>query len=622
MTNRTNNDNLIDTCEYTIARVFLCYNQLMIRLLDKKTADKIAAGEVVDRPVSIVKELVENSIDAGSTWITIEIKQGGKSYIRVTDNGLGIAEDDVETAFKRHATSKISDAKDLDSIVSLGFRGEALASICAVSRVELISKQREKRTGRRIVVEGSEILQNNPTGCPDGTTIIVKDLFYNTPARRKFLSSDSAEARRIIDFASRIALSYPDIRFNLINSTKQVFATNGKGDILSNIVNIYGADISKALIPVNMSEDNFTIKGFVSDPGSTLSSRNRQVFCINGRIVSSQIIDKAIDMAYKERLFAGRYPVAFLFIAIPPDKLDVNIHPTKKEIRFDDNTLIEDFVKEGIKQALLSKEAIPNLEISTFKNAKPDQGMQMDVKYAIQEAAFEYNEQSNKVDIKNVLTTLSSETDSFKNVETDQAGIVISAVHPFEFDDLIIIGSVFNTYIAAQDKENFYLIDQHAAHERIFYERLMKQHATGEKALQDLMFPMNFKVSAQVSSIEDSWINDVRGIGYDIEFFGNNTYIVRSIPAFMEMQEAEYFLNDLFNQFDDIPDLSNKSILEKIIMRACKAAVKAGDSLDSAEIKALLKQLKDCNNPYSCPHGRPVFIKLSNYEIEKMFKRV
>ncbi len=622
MTNRTNNDNLIDTCEYTIARVFLCYNQLMIRLLDKKTADKIAAGEVVDRPVSIVKELVENSIDAGSTWITIEIKQGGKSYIRVTDNGLGIAEDDVETAFKRHATSKISDAKDLDSIVSLGFRGEALASICAVSRVELISKQREKRTGRRIVVEGSEILQNNPTGCPDGTTIIVKDLFYNTPARRKFLSSDSAEARRIIDFASRIALSYPDIRFNLINSTKQVFATNGKGDILSNIVNIYGADISKALIPVNMSEDNFTIKGFVSDPGSTLSSRNRQVFCINGRIVSSQIIDKAIDMAYKERLFAGRYPVAFLFIAIPPDKLDVNIHPTKKEIRFDDNTLIEDFVKEGIKQALLSKEAIPNLEISTFKNAKPDQGMQMDVKYAIQEAAFEYNEQSNKVDIKNVLTTLSSETDSFKNVETDQAGIVISAVHPFEFDDLIIIGSVFNTYIAAQDKENFYLIDQHAAHERIFYERLMKQHATGEKALQELMFPMNFKVSAQVSSIEDSWINDVRGIGYDIEFFGNNTYIVRSIPAFMEMQEAEYFLNDLFNQFDDIPDLSNKSILEKIIMRACKAAVKAGDSLDSAEIKALLKQLKDCNNPYSCPHGRPVFIKLSNYEIEKMFKRV
>ncbi|MDD4199898.1 MAG: DNA mismatch repair endonuclease MutL [Eubacteriales bacterium] len=591
-------------------------------MLDKKTADKIAAGEVVDRPVSIVKELVENSIDAGSTWITIEIKQGGKSYIRVTDNGLGIAEDDVETAFKRHATSKISDAKDLDSIVSLGFRGEALASICAVSRVELISKQREKRTGRRIVVEGSEILQNNPTGCPDGTTIIVKDLFYNTPARRKFLSSDSAEARRIIDFASRIALSYPDIRFNLINSTKQVFATNGKGDILSNIVNIYGADISKALIPVNMSEDNFTIKGFVSDPGSTLSSRNRQVFCINGRIVSSQIIDKAIDMAYKERLFAGRYPVAFLFIAIPPDKLDVNIHPTKKEIRFDDNTLIEDFVKEGIKQALLSKEAIPNLEISTFKNAKPDQGMQMDVKYAIQEAAFEYNEQSNKVDIKNVLTTLSSETDSFKNVETDQAGIVISAVHPFEFDDLIIIGSVFNTYIAAQDKENFYLIDQHAAHERIFYERLMKQHATGEKALQELMFPMNFKVSAQVSSIEDSWINDVRGIGYDIEFFGNNTYIVRSIPAFMEMQEAEYFLNDLFNQFDDIPDLSNKSILEKIIMRACKAAVKAGDSLDSAEIKALLKQLKDCNNPYSCPHGRPVFIKLSNYEIEKMFKRV
>lgn len=594
----------------------------MIKLLDKKTADKIAAGEVIDRPVSIIKELVENSLDAGASAITIEIKEGGKSYIRVTDNGSGIAEEDVETAFKRHATSKISDEKDLDSIQTLGFRGEALASICAVSRVELITKQPGNRAGRRLVVEGSEILHNEATGCPDGTTITVKDLFFNTPARRKFLSSDAAEARRIIDFASRIALSYPDVRFSVINSSKRVFTTSGKGNIHSNIANIYGTDISKDLIPVNLSEDGMTIKGFVSDPGNTLSSRNRQIFCVNGRIVSSKVIEKAIDRAYKERLFAGRFPIAFLFVAMPADKLDVNIHPTKKEIRFDDSVRVEDFIRKGISQALMGKESIPNVEIPTIKPIKSEQGTQLDIKNVVKEDTFKYESKPERVDINNVLTTL-AEKPAEKEIESKiSPEVEMPVIHPFEFDELTIIGSVFNTYIAAQDDDNFYLIDQHAAHERIFYEKLLKQYDSADKAVQELMIPLNFNVSADVGASEESWIDDIRNMGYDIELFGNNVYIVRAIPAFMEMQEAEEFLNDLFNQFSDNPDLTSRSVLEKIIMRSCKSAVKAGDNLDNIEIQALLNQLKACDNPYSCPHGRPVFIKMSNYEIEKMFKRV
>ncbi|MDO4176706.1 MAG: DNA mismatch repair endonuclease MutL, partial [Bacillota bacterium] len=333
----------------------------MIRLLDKKTADKIAAGEVIDRPVSIVKELVENSLDAGATAITIEIRDGGISYIRITDNGCGIPADEAELAFRRHATSKITSEKDLDCIGTLGFRGEALASICAVARVELITKTADAKAGCRLITEGSEILENTSTGCPDGTTITVKDLFYNVPARHKFLNSAASESRRIIDFASRIALSYPDVRFQLINGSNTVFTTSGRGNILANIISIYGSDLAKGLIPVEKSENGFTLKGFVSDPGTSLPSRNRQIFCVNGRIIASSVMERALDKAYKERLFQGRFPIAFLFLAMPTEKLDVNIHPTKREVRFDDNAEVEDFVTMAVSQSLQGKEAIPSI---------------------------------------------------------------------------------------------------------------------------------------------------------------------------------------------------------------------------------------------------------------------
>ncbi len=577
----------------------------MIKVLDKHIADKIAAGEVVDRPVSIVKELLENSLDAGADAITVEIKDGGKSYIRVTDNGSGIDENDVEIAFKRHATSKISDVSHLDAIGTLGFRGEALASICAVSRVELITRTADSKTGRKVIAEGSEIIYNSPVGCPVGTTITVKDLFFNVPARHKFMAGEGAEARRIIDMVSRIALSYPDVRINLINGTKTVFTTSGKGNILANIMSIYGGDISEDLIAVNSSSGGYTLKGFVSGPATSLSSRSRQVFCVNGRVISGNVLERGLEKAYKERLFHGRFPIAFLFLAVPPHMLDVNIHPTKREVRFDDSFEVEDFITKAVSEALKSREAVPR--VKTEYN-KPDKEQS----------------QSEQVDIKHILETL---RESQENIAAETFSAVkekeqVISPDPFVFDDLNIIGSLFNTYIIAGDENNLYMFDQHAAHERIFYERLKRQYESDERSSQQLLIPLNFNVSADVSSTEDNWIEEVRTMGYDIEFFGNNTYIVREIPAFMEMSQAEAFLKDLFNEFSSRPDLTNVGEMDRIIIRSCKSAVKGGDILSMEEAEALFSRLKACDNPFSCPHGRPTFIRMARHEIERMFKRV
>lgn len=604
-----------------------------IQVLDKSVADKIAAGEVVDRPVSIVKELVENSIDSGADSITVEIKAGGKEYIRVTDNGCGIDAADVETAFMRHATSKISSAHDLDSIMTLGFRGEALASICAVSRVEVITKTADSKAGRHVVCDSSRIVTNEPIGCPDGTTITVRDLFYNVPARLKFLGTDGAESRRIIDLVSRLALSFPDIRFRLINGSKAVFNTNGKGNILENIISVYGSDIGRELVPVQADSGDNHIRGFVSNPGFSMSSRMRQVFCVNGRVVSSKVLDKAVDRGYKERLFAGRFPAAFLFLAVPPDKLDVNIHPTKKEIRFNDNAEIEDFAASAIAKALQSKEAVPEVRADI---AEPSEKAVLNKK----------TEQGEQIDVKKLLSTLREETESNSSMQVrepdhyyssgsaEPTGIEpqkkspssLSAIRkpvnvPFDFDELSVLGVLFDTYILATDGIDFFMFDQHAAHERVFYEKLRGQYEASEKFSQQLMMPLNFNVSADVAATEDKWLPVINDMGYSAEFFGNNTYLVREIPAFMDLEEAENFLIDMFNAFAVRPDMSDPAVIDKIIMRSCKSAVKAGDRLDEKEIEGLLDQLKRCVNPFSCPHGRPTFIKMTKYEIERMFKR-
>lgn len=607
----------------------------MIRILDKSIADKIAAGEVIDRPVSIIKELLENSLDAEASSITVEIKNGGKSYIRVTDNGCGIGSDEVELAFMRHATSKISSEGDLDAINTLGFRGEALASICAVSRVELITKTASSKTGRKAVIEGSDLIENVPTGCPDGTTVTVRDLFYNLPARKKFLSSDSSEARRIIDMVSRIALSYGDVRINMISNGKSVFSTRGNGNILNNIISIYGSDIGRHLLPLEAAEGGFLLKGFVSSPAASAPSRSKQVFCINGRIVSSKVLEKALEDGYREKLFHGRFPIAFLFLSMPPEKLDVNVHPTKKEIRFDDDFQVEDFVRAAVKRALNVKEALPQIkhenilkETAADKNTS-QYNTEADTPVFHEEKNMYFPaskaEENEQVDIKSLLSDLRQK----KEQEESEADIISQGLipdaprqRPFDFKDLEYIGVIFRTYILAADYDCFYLIDQHAAHERIFYEKLLEEYNSKDKPSQQLLLPLSFNASAGAVSAEASWINEISELGYKVEFFGNNTYIVREVPAFMELSEAEAFLEDFFIALDDRPDLTDKRVLEKIIMRSCRSAVKGGDMLSEDEIQYLMRDLADCINPFSCPHGRPTFIRMTKYEIEKLFKRV
>ena len=598
----------------------------MIRILDKHIADKIAAGEVIDRPVSIVKELVENAVDAGASSITVQIRDGGRTYIRVTDNGCGIPAEEVETAFRRHATSKISSEKDLDCIETLGFRGEALASICAVSRVELITKTKDAKSGRRVVVESSNVLDNTATGCPDGTTVTVRDLFFNVPARYKFLATDASEARKVIDFVSRIALSYPDIRFSMINGSNRVFTTSGKGNILANIISIYGKDIGEGLIPVEKTAGGFTLKAHVSPPDKTLPSRSRQIFCVNGRIIASSVLEKALDRAYAERMFKGRFPIAFIFLAMPAEKLDVNIHPTKRQIRFDKNSEVEDFVAEAIREALKGEKAVPEIAKDDVPRETTSPVIRIQKpEIRVEDEQFKYGTLANvaeeQEDIKSFLETMRHDKDERQKIEQMSDPVPAEVNKPFDFDELTVVGSVFNTYILAQDSDCFYMIDQHAAHERVFYEKLMKQYRASEKYSQQMLMPLSLSVSSDVSSTEEVWIDTVRAMGYDIEFFGNNTYIVREIPAFMEMGEAEDFLRDLFSEFSDRPDLTNQRTLEKIITRSCKSAVKGGDVLDMREITALIDQLKACDNPFSCPHGRPTFIKMTRYELERMFKR-
>lgn len=691
----------------------------MIQVLEKAVADKIAAGEVIDRPVSIIKELVENALDAEAASITVELRKGGKEYLRITDDGCGIPAEEVELAFRRHATSKISSEKDLDAISSLGFRGEALASICAVARVDMITKTAGAHAGRHVVCEGSEILENSATGCPDGTTITVRDLFYNLPARKKFLGSDGAETRRIIDLMSRIALAYPDVKFRVMNGKQEVLRTAGKGNILDNIMRIYGRDIGRDLVKVDAaSGGGMVLRGFVSSPGTSATARNRQFFCVNGRVVSSKTMERGLEKAYRERLFPGRFPIAFLFLTLPADQLDVNVHPTKKEVRFDDEFAVEDFVTDAVAAALQQNPAIPSADpadvhrdtATTDSSANAGipgnssvTGEQVDIKNLLKsmrqetqlnEASFEYNAREGVVGpfAQNSPEPSASKEpgdrpsehpvssnapeDPLENSDSPESaagssrdpvasgipeaatglsgGLVASGTsgsatglsggpvasgtsksaeapteHPaskssaasLDIAGLQVIGTVFDTYIIAAEGDTMYIIDQHAAHERVFYEKLLRQYHASEKYSQEMLLPLQVTVSAEVEHAEESWIGFLREMGYDIEFFGSRTYIVRAMPAFAEGSEGERFLRELLLGLEEKPDVRSFASLERLIMRSCKSAVKGGDALHPEEVRALLRQLADCKNPWSCPHGRPTIVRMRKRELERMFKR-
>ena len=613
----------------------------MIRVLDKIVADKIAAGEVIERPVSIVKELVENSIDSGADSIIVEIKKGGKTYIRVTDNGCGIPDDEAETAFLRHATSKITTAKDLDAIETLGFRGEALASIAAVTHTELITKTAESKSGVRLLIHGGEVISNGKTGCPDGTTFVITDLFYNTPARLKFMKSDSAESSQIIEFMSMISLAFPQIRFRFINNGNIVFSTTGQGDLLSTILSVYKLSEYKDLVPVDFSSFGNRVTGYISKPSLSRTSRRNQVFFVNGRVVSSKVIEKGVNEGYKERLFEGRFPVCFLFIHTNPEKLDVNIHPNKKEVRFDDEHEIINLVSAGIGNALLRNSAVIEAKAKDVKDYEPQVKaiVQTQVTADMPKAEApkivelaepvenvkkaEPIEKAEQVDIKQILSSKPPRV-AEKVIEPDRPLINIDAPvnKPFDFDNLKPTGAIFNTYITATDDNGFYLIDQHAAHERVFYEKLVGEYLADEKPRQPILTPIIIEAAPSVIEMKEEWLGCLEEMGFDIDEFGGNSLVVREIPTFMSMLEAENFVREYLDSAADGGKTVNTVVVNKLITKSCKAAIKAHDHLSIAEIESLLNQLKACRNPFSCPHGRPTFIRFTKYEIEKMFKRV
>ncbi|MFR8854551.1 MAG: DNA mismatch repair endonuclease MutL [Oscillospiraceae bacterium] len=545
----------------------------MIRILDKQVADKIAAGEVIERPVSIIKELVENSIDAGADSIVIEIKKGGKEYIRVTDNGCGIAAEEAERAFLRHATSKINTAQDLDAIETLGFRGEALASVCAVTRTELLTKQAENKVGTRLVIHGGEVISRRPYGCPDGTTLIITDLFYNTPARLKFMKNDSAESSLITDFISRMSLAYDDIAFRFINNGNVVFSTSGDGDRLNIISRVFPSIDVRNLTPVGYSEGNMRLTGYISTPAMSRTSRTGQIFFVNGRSVVSKVMDRGVSDGYRERLFEGRYPVALLFMDMAFGDLDVNIHPNKREVRFDDEKEVEDFISRGIKEALGNDSAVVRAA-NIFK--MPEDPMEKPAE--VREDQF---------DFKNIMSTslseekrYESEREEYENMPSVMEDVELPAepkdislkiekpiIKPFDFDDLILKGIIFDTYIMASDEDNFYLLDQHAAHERVFYEKLVGEYERSEKLRQPILMPIIIDTDIAVTDKEEQWLPIVTAMGYTVDNFGQNSYRVSEIPTFMDLQ-AKLFLKIFFQDLKNF-EARNTVVIDKLIMKSC-----------------------------------------------------
>ena len=640
----------------------------MIKVLDKKIAERIAAGEVIERPVSIIKELVENAVDAGASSITCEIKNGGKSYIRVTDDGVGIPHDEVETAFLRHATSKIKDVKDLESIETLGFRGEALASIAAVSHTEIVTKTREEQIGTKVVINGGTIISNEKTGSPDGTTIVVTDLFFNTPARLKFMKSDSAESSQIIDLMSQVALCYKNIKFRLINNDKVLFSTLGDGNRMNTIIRIYPDIDPKNMVEMKTVDEGLALEGYISSPQFSKNTRGSQIFFVNGRVVNSKVMEKGVNLGYKERLFEGRYPVCYLFLNVDPSKLDVNIHPNKKEVRFDEEARIIEFISSSIVGSLATKSAVPNLSNSksikseeVFKRAlSTESSKQVDIKDFLSnkinegsrtifasgskekvalaekvlapQANFDVSD-NNDLGSRSVFASgskekvagskkeLAPQTTLHESSKIEYIDIYEPMLKPFDFSELRVTGNVFDTYITAIDDVNFYLIDQHAAQERIFYEKLVNEYDNSEKVRQPLLTPLIINVDVKMS-YDLTWIDALKNMGFTIDEFGSNTYRVTEIPMFMDLGEADLFIHDFIDQIASGEKLKNTVVINKLIMMSCKAAIKANDKLSHEEMVQLLKDLAKCINPYSCPHGRPTAIKLTKYELEKMFKRV
>ena len=608
---------------------------MSIKVLDPVTINKIAAGEVIERPSSVVKELVENAIDAKASAITIEIKDGGTSFIRITDNGQGFDKEDIPVAFLRHSTSKIKSVEDLLTVSSLGFRGEALSSISAVAQIELITKTHESLMGTRYVIEGGKEKEVEAVGCPDGTTFIVRNLFYNTPARRKFLKTPVTEGGYISEIVEKLAMSHPDISFRFINNNQNKLHTSGNGNVKDIIYHVYGRDISANIIPVNYESECIKITGFIGKPVVNRGNRNYENYYINGRFIKSNIINRAIEDAYKSFMMQHKYPFTALHFTISQELIDVNVHPTKMELRFSNGEDIYNIVYNEIFNALSHKEFIPDVKIDEtkqvykpqveahipepFEKKRLDLFVKQDIPVIRENTPvyrpvenFSVREETVAPDIKEVHITNSTQTSLFSEKLLDEKNVIKHK----------IIGQLFDTYWIVEFEDKMYMIDQHAAHEKVLYERIMEKYRNNQTASQNLMPPV--VVTLSVNDIETlkqnmDYFNE---IGYEIEEFGGKDYAIKAVPMeLFGLNEKDVFMEIL----DELSAGNSKtitSITDRIATIACKAAVKGNNRLSECEAKELINELLTLENPYNCPHGRPTIVSMSKYEIEKKFKRI
>lgn len=614
-----------------------------IAILNQETIDKIAAGEVVERPCSVVKELVENAIDAGSTAITVEIKEGGISFIRITDNGCGIERDQVAVAFYRHSTSKIRSAEDLLTVKSLGFRGEALSSISAVARVELITKTYDELTGTRYVIEGSKELSNEEIGAPDGTTFIVKDLFYNVPARRKFLKTAQTEGSYISDMVEKLALSHPDISFKFINNNQTKLHTSGNGNRKDIIYHIFGREISSSLLEVKHECEYFKVEGFIGKPVITRGNRNYENYFINGRYVKSNILSRAIEEAYKSFLMQHQYPFTVLYFTFFSE-LDVNVHPTKMELRFDNNNEIYVELCDTIYAILSHKEMIPEVPVDStpapkkivheYKEPIPEPFEKRRINEVRAAESRSVYGQSVTSTVKNYSATEPAAKAPETSTAYEPAQVVTGTQQTLgDYDKVFltesskkqfsIIGQLFNTYWLIEFEDKLYIIDQHAAHEKVLYEKTMARLANKDFTSQRISPPIVMTLDARECEMLEKYRPQIEQFGYEVEHFGGKEYMISAIPDNLFNIDMKDLFIEMLDDFSNATGRQTPDIItEKVASMSCKAAVKGNDKLTLPEINKLIDELLSLDNPYNCPHGRPTIISMSKYEIEKKFKRI
>ncbi|WP_313132241.1 DNA mismatch repair endonuclease MutL [Anaerocolumna sp.] len=671
-----------------------------ITVLDESTINQIAAGEVIERPAAVVKELVENSIDAGANAITVEIKEGGISFIRITDNGSGIDEEDMPLVFLRHSTSKIRTAEDLLSVSSLGFRGEALSSIAAIAQVELVTKTAEAFSGIRYQIAGGEEKSMEHIGCPGGTTFIARNLFYNTPARRKFLKSPVTEAGYISDLMERLSVSHPNVAFKFINNNQIKLHTSGNNNLKDIIYHVYGRDIASHLVTVEGDADGLSIDGFIAKPIVSRGNRNYENYFINGRYIKSSLISKAIEEAFRPFSMTHRYPFTCLHLHIPSELIDVNVHPAKLEIRFKNGDEVYRLVYHAVKNSLEGKELIPSVSLEdkskekvviTEKIPEPfevnrrmeelkeknenlvsnnnsllnygagNKGSSSSYTYnRYMDAAGDLNLNNTPVseetkeliketeigkfqEVVKTATPVIKETTQYNTLDTNDvssdadkkesffndSSVIISKPEQLSFisekakENHRIVGQVFSTYWIVEFRDKMYLIDQHAAHEKVLYEKTMKALHEKQYNAQMLEPPVILSLSMREEEIIQKYSKELKRIGFEIEEFGGKEYAVRAIPGdLFGLAQKEILIEMIDELVDEAHNETPDIILEKIASVSCKAAVKGNHRISSQDASSLIDQLLTLENPYHCPHGRPTIISMSKYELEKKFKRI